>query len=219
MSTFIVLGAGTFAQDLTDMLVEDGHNVAGYVVNVGEWSPGMRFLDRPVYDVRVYPANWPDEGWPQFPFLPAIISPRRRLLVEQMLNRRFHIREAFVHHSASVSASAKVNPGSVVSRCAVVACGSVVHSNVIINRSASIGHHVQIGQGATIGPGAILCGNVMVGCFAVIGAGAIVLEDRRIGQHAQVGAGAVVTKDVDAETTVYGVPAREPSEVMPAMDW
>jgi UDP-3-O-[3-hydroxymyristoyl] glucosamine N-acyltransferase len=43
---------------------------------------------------------------------------------------------------------------------------------------------------------------------AVIGAGAIILPGLAIGRAATVAAGAVVTKDVAAETRVFGIPAR-----------
>lgn len=221
MSTYIVLGAGTFAADLTDMLLECGHSVAGYVVNLGVWSPGMRYLERPVYDARVFPTNWPNEGWPNFSFLPAIISPQRAILEGQMLERNFLCREAFVHKDASVSPSAKILFGAVISRGVDIACGTLIKQFVIVNRSVSIGHHNQILQNVTIGPGAILCGRVTVSVGAVVGAGAVVLEDRHIGPNARVGAGAVVTRDVRAGETVIGVPARfHSSDVeMPATDW
>jgi UDP-2-acetamido-3-amino-2,3-dideoxy-glucuronate N-acetyltransferase len=49
---------------------------------------------------------------------------------------------------------------------------------------------------------------VVVERRAAIGSGAIVLGGVRIGRNALVGAGAVVTRDVAADETVAGVPAR-----------
>lgn len=43
---------------------------------------------------------------------------------------------------------------------------------------------------------------------AVIGAGSIILPGVTIGEHAIVGAGSVVTKDIPANTTYAGVPAK-----------
>ena len=43
---------------------------------------------------------------------------------------------------------------------------------------------------------------------ASIGAAAVILPGVRIGRNAVVGAGAVVTRDVEAGTTVMGIPAR-----------
>ena len=44
---------------------------------------------------------------------------------------------------------------------------------------------------------------------ASLGAGCIILPGIEVGENALVGAGAVVTKNVKANTTVYGNPARE----------
>ncbi len=49
---------------------------------------------------------------------------------------------------------------------------------------------------------------VSIGSDVWIGGGAIVLPGVKIGDRAIVGAGAVVTKDVLADTTVVGNPAR-----------
>lgn len=50
-----------------------------------------------------------------------------------------------------------------------------------------------------------------VGDWCRIGAGAIMLPGVKIKNNSQVGAGAVVTKDVEKNTTVMGVPAKEVS--------
>lgn len=44
---------------------------------------------------------------------------------------------------------------------------------------------------------------------AYLGSNAVVLPNLTIGENATVGAGAVVTKDVPANTTVVGVPAKQ----------
>lgn len=46
-----------------------------------------------------------------------------------------------------------------------------------------------------------------------VGSGAVILAGVNIGEHALVGAGSVVTKDVQARTIVYGVPATKHGEV------
>jgi UDP-2-acetamido-3-amino-2,3-dideoxy-glucuronate N-acetyltransferase len=50
--------------------------------------------------------------------------------------------------------------------------------------------------------------NVVICKGASIGAGATILGGVTIGEHAMVGAGSVVTRDVPANTLVYGNPAR-----------
>ncbi|TPI64597.1 sugar O-acetyltransferase [Mesorhizobium sp. B3-1-7] len=85
---------------------------------------------------------------------------------------------------------------------------------------------VRIGKGTLLGPNVqIYCAEhhreasgrlagleiarpVMIGDNAWIGGSAVILAGVRIGEGAIVGAGAVVTRDVPANTTVVGNPAR-----------
>jgi sugar O-acyltransferase (sialic acid O-acetyltransferase NeuD family) len=205
MAAIVVLGAGTFAMDVTDIIHETGDTVPFYVIDQGEWEPGQRFLGVPVYDVRS--QVWPDEGIRDFKCVGAIIRPERRELIIRMRNMGCTFTNV-IAESADCSAKTKYERGIVIHRQVAISSYSAIRNHVIINRGALIGHHVNIAPFVTIGPGAILCGRVRVDTCAVIGAGAVVLEDRHVGEGAMVGAGAVVTRDVSPHTTVIGVPAR-----------
>jgi maltose O-acetyltransferase len=85
---------------------------------------------------------------------------------------------------------------------------------------------VEIGDGTQIGPavqlltadhprdpalrqtGAEFGRPIRIGRNVWIGGGAIILPGVRVGDNAVIGAGAVVTRDVAAESTVVGNPAR-----------
>jgi serine O-acetyltransferase len=95
-------------------------------------------------------------------------------------------------------------------------------SGIVINGKVRAGEHVHLHHEVTIGDD--LEGGVPVlGSNIHVGAGAKVIGGVAIGDGARIGANAVVVHDVDANTTVVGIPAkvvrrREPGASAPKKD-
>jgi sugar O-acyltransferase (sialic acid O-acetyltransferase NeuD family) len=200
-ATVILVGAGRFAEETTDVAADAG-------VAIAAWIEGLD-------PARADPASDPPILWvdhqaafrPDLPIVPAIGSVRRRALVERLLAEGRAL-ATVVHPSAVVARSAVVEAGCVIFPGVVIGARSRVGAGTIVNRGALIGHHTTIGAHSFIGPGATIAGGVEIGEEAWIGIGAIVRDDRRIGRGVTVGAGAVVVGDVGEGVTVIGLPAR-----------
>ena len=82
---------------------------------------------------------------------------------------------------------------------------------VVIGETSEIGDNVLIYHGVTLGGNSLNKGkrHPTVGNNVIIGAGAKVLGPLTIGDSARVGANAVVTKDINANSTVMGIPAKQ----------
>jgi sugar O-acyltransferase (sialic acid O-acetyltransferase NeuD family) len=113
-----------------------------------------------------------------------------------------------VHARAYVAPSASIEAGSLVCAMAVVQPGTRVGRHAIVNTSASVDHDGAIGDFAHIGPGANLSGTVSVGEGALLGIGSRVIPGRCVGAWSIVGAGATVVRDLPANVTAVGVPAK-----------
>lgn len=110
-----------------------------------------------------------------------------------------------IQRNASVGARCKVSSHSFI--CEGVTIEDEVfigHGVMFINDRlprATVGGQLQTEKDWKVVPTRVCRG-------ASIGSGATILCGITIGERALVGAGAVVTKDVPADTTVAGVPAR-----------
>ena len=199
----LVLGAGTFAMEVADLVSDiPGLEVDGFVVSVPPYEPGSTLLGRPIY--------WVDElsrFVDSHQAVCAIVSTKRWQFTKQAveLGMRF---ATIVHPAARVSRMATIADGTIISAGVMVSTHSEIGRHVILNRGALIGHHVKIHDHATISPGANLAGAVTVGRRALVGLGAVVLEKRTIGDLSIVGAGSVVTRDVPERVKVMGMPAQ-----------
>lgn len=71
-----------------------------------------------------------------------------------------------------------------------------------------IGHDAILGADCEISPGAVICGHAILGQGVKVGVNASILSGVKVGANARIGAGAVVTRDVPANETWVGVPAR-----------
>ena len=109
---------------------------------------------------------------------------------------------------AIVSATARIGQGVALMPGAVIAACATICDFAIVNTRASIDHDSVVGIGAHVAPGVSACGNVTIGELAFVGAGAVLVPGVSVGPRAKVGAGAVVIRDVPADATAVGVPAR-----------
>jgi sugar O-acyltransferase (sialic acid O-acetyltransferase NeuD family) len=113
-----------------------------------------------------------------------------------------------VHPTAWISPSASIGAGTIVMARAVVQANARIGKNCIINTAAIIEHDCVIGDHTHLSPSVTLGGTVSVGEYVHMGIGAIAIPGSRIGDRSVIGAGAVVLREIPADVTAVGVPAR-----------
>ncbi len=207
----IVIGAGGFAREVKWLIEELGResgpfSFAGFVVSdvtrLGEHDSAS--------EVRG-DLQWLRSNRTEFDALAiGIGTPSVRLKVAAELSDFGpELWPALIHPSVRYDRST-CQIGHGVLLCAGVI--ATVHVRVepfaMVNLACTLGHESVIGEGAVLNPSVNLSGGVVLERGVLVGTGAQVLQYARVGAGASVGAGAVVTKDVAADETVVGVPAR-----------
>ncbi|OZC03408.1 NeuD/PglB/VioB family sugar acetyltransferase [Rubricoccus marinus] len=113
-----------------------------------------------------------------------------------------------VHPAAVVHESVALGPGTVVFAGAVLQPDTVVGRHAIINTSATVDHDGDIGDFVHVAPGCNLSGGVTLGEGVFLGVGGAALPGATVGAWTVVGAGGVVVRDLPANVTAVGIPAR-----------
>lgn len=116
--------------------------------------------------------------------------------------------QAVTHPASIIARDVKIGAGTVVFAGAIINPGSKIGENSIINTAATVDHDGNIGSHCHIAPGNNLAGNVTVEDGAFLGIGCRVIPKVKIGPWSIAGAGSVLIRDVDAQTTVVGAPAK-----------
>jgi UDP-perosamine 4-acetyltransferase len=200
MSGVVVLGTGGHARVCVDVLQAAGHLVAGCVGGTPTGPLQVRHLggDEVLGDLVTQTTE---------AFVAIGDNRTRQRLATTLTQLGFRLVTA-VHPKATVSSAATVGSNVVIVAGAVVNAYACIEDGAILNTACSVDHDCRIGAFAHVAPGVHLAGTVDVGEGAFLGVGTSVIPGRRIGAWATVGAGSVVVRDVEAEQTVYGVPAR-----------
>ena len=205
-----ILGAGGHARDVLDVLEacnEEAptYDILGFIVEPGHGEVGALVNDRPILG---------DFGWiakhaAEARLVIAVGSPALRLrLAEAAQAQGGHFAAPVVHPGATRTKRITMAEGSVVGAGVTMTSLIRLGRHVHVNNGCAIAHDVVVGDYATISPGARLSGNVEVGEGTYVGTGASVIEKVRIGAWSVIGAGSAVVRDIAANVTAVGCPAR-----------
>lgn len=214
MSTeVIVVGAGGFGREVLDVI--EAHNVARpgdhiTVVGVADDAPSETNLQRLAARGYAYVGTIDDVLADTFAgdYVLGVAGPQAKRRIAARFEERGWAAQTLVHPTVGFGSMVSLGAGAIICAGAQLTTNIDIGRHAHINLNVTVGHDSVLGDFVTANPGAAVSGEVRVGDAVLIGTGAAILQGLSVGEDAQVGAGACVTKDVAAQLTVVGVPAR-----------
>ena len=138
-----------------------------------------------------------------YPGVHALIAHR---VAHRLWRRGWRYPARLLAYLARLATNVDIHPGARIGRRFFIDHGA----GVVIGETAEIGDDVTLYHGVTLGGTTWNAGkrHPTLGNDVIVGAGAKILGAITIGSRVRVGANSVVVKDVPADRTVVGIPAR-----------
>jgi len=208
MNDIVIYGAGGFGREVAQLLADLNErkprwSVLGYISD-DVTLHGTISGDLPV----IGGSDWVRARPQPLAVAFGVGSPAlRRKLVERV--RAPHVSfPPLVHPTVTMGRRVTLGEGTIVCAAAVFTVDIHVGAFSTVNLCCTIGHDVVLGEYTTLAPSVNVSGNVTVGDGTDIGTGSKVIQGVSIGEWSIVGAGAVVSRDIPANVTAVGVPAK-----------
>jgi sugar O-acyltransferase (sialic acid O-acetyltransferase NeuD family) len=209
MFKIVIIGAGGHARETLGIFLErieqgEGWEVLGFI-DENPSNHGRRLDGFPVLG----DFDWfKDVGQEDVRVICAVGTPQVcRQLVHKARSLGLQFISA-VSPRARISPYARIGQGVIIFPNVIVNSGATIGDFTTLNVAVTVSHDTVVDNFCNINPGAHLAGNVTVGEGCYIGMGANIIQGISIGPWSIIGAGAVVVRDMPANVTAVGVPAK-----------
>lgn len=110
--------------------------------------------------------------------------------------------------SVEMSDLVTIGEGTIICAHTIVTVNITIGDHVIINLDCTIGHDAILRDYVTLYPSVNVSGMTDIGRCSELGTGMQIIQGKSVGEYSIVGAGAVVVKDIPANCTAVGSPAK-----------
>lgn len=110
--------------------------------------------------------------------------------------------------SVEISELVTIGEGTIICAHTIITVNIEIGSHVIINLDCTVGHDAVLRDFVTLYPSVNVSGITNIGHAVELGTGMQIIQGKTVGDYSIVGAGAVVVKDIPANCTAVGSPAK-----------
>lgn len=206
MEDLVIIGAGGFGREVA-WLIEDINkkrlkwNVLGFV----DEDESIQGTEINGYKV-IGTLDWLKEQ--KISVVNAIGDPIIKKKITDKLQGSHNIYPVLIHPSVIYSDRVKFGEGSIICAGNIITVDVKIGNHVIINLDCTVGHDTNIGDYTTILPSVNVSGYVTTEECVSVGTGSAITQGVGIGKNTVIGAGAIVVKDLPANCTAVGSPAK-----------
>lgn len=208
MRDLVIIGTGGFAREV-HQIVED-ITAAG-----GPWR-FVGFLDgnasRHGTTVHGHTVLGPPEWLLTHSETAAVVAignpaVKRRIALD-LTTKGFNNFATLVHPRAWIGNRVELGPGTIVCAGTCITTDIKIGSHVILNLCCTVGHDTEIEDYVTVAPGANISGAVRLEEGVDLGTNCTIIQGLAVRHWSVVGAGAVVVREIPANVTAVGAPAK-----------
>jgi sugar O-acyltransferase (sialic acid O-acetyltransferase NeuD family) len=207
MKELVIIGAGGFGREVLAW--------ARQSLGCGEQWVIKGFIDDnpDAFNGLRVPATWlgrieDHQPCEQEVFVCAIGIPAIRRRCFERIEQRGGRFISLIHRTAVVGDEVTLGAGTILCPYAVVSGYNVLGKGVVVNMHATIDHDASIGDWTQVNCHCDVTGGAQVGSEVWFSSHVAVAPRVRIGDRAYLGIGSAILRDVEADTKVFGVPAR-----------
>lgn len=206
MKDIVIIGAGGFGREVA-WLIEDINKVNNEWNIVGFVDDNKSIQGTEINGYKVVgDIDWLKEQ--ELYVVNAIGDPVIKKKVMDKLDGSKNKYPVLIHPSVICSDRVSFGEGSIICAGNIITVNVEIGKHVIINLDCTIGHDANIGDYSTVLPSVNVSGFVKAEECVSVGTGSAVIQGVNIGRNTVVGAGAVVVKDLPANCTAVGSPAK-----------
>lgn len=137
----------------------------------------------------------------------AIGGAKTRKKIIEKLSGRVHF-ATVIDPDVKMSSRVEIGEGTIICAGTIITVDEKIGNHVIINLDCTIGHDDVIDDFVTLYPSVNVSGNCHLSECVEMGTGSQIIQGLSVGNGSIIGASACVVKDIPAEVTAVGCPAK-----------